>query len=230
MRRIDREMIERYRLTLAVARSRPQPISHLEQFLMKPADLLWQAEEVADRFQSRSTLFLGDDDHVSILAGYWANLSTVVWDIDTRVIANLKKWSVRLGRVDAAFVCKDLREQSDLPFKPEAFYANPPFSSKNRGHGLRYWISRGLELCAPHCIGLIVMPSNSKNWIHDNWISVQDFVTRNGCRILATDDRRCHHYFKTNDPDIRSQNLIIERVKGSILLKEPARSEANLYR
>jgi predicted methyltransferase len=217
-------------LVASIAASRPAANPDLEQFLMQPDSLKQQARAVAELFRGKRVLFLGDDDHVSVVSSTLTDLQVIVCEVDSRVIESLSYWSNRLEIAGFTLMNCDIREVICLPTKPDAFYANPPFSSKNDGHGLRYWISRGLQLCAPNCMGLIVMPSNGHDWIDHNWLSVQRFVTDNGCRIISTGEQRLHVYDGTTDPEIRSQNLIIRRVLLDRSVAEPTRFGSDLYR
>jgi predicted methyltransferase len=215
----------------AVASTRPTSDEGLEQFHMQSISLAQQAATLGRLFDGRSLLFLGDDDHVSIVTAAFSDIEVVVVELDSRIVANLTQWAKVLHLRSFRIIQADLRDQIDLGRQCDAFYANPPFSSKNEGHGLRYWISRAVDFCVPQCEGIVAMPSNDDlDWVNKNWLSVQDYVTRNGFRVLSTGESALNAYIDTHDLGLRSQNLHLIRVDSSIRQLELARPEDALYR
>lgn len=218
-------------LSDAVASTRPTSDESLEQFYMQSISLAQQAATLGKLFAGRSLLFLGDDDHVSIVTAAFSDIEVTVIELDSRIVANLEQWARELHLRSFRVIQADLRDEIDLGCQCDAFYANPPFSSKNEGHGLRYWISRAIDFCVPRCEGIVAMPSNDDlDWVNRNWLSVQDYVTRNGFRVLSTGESLLQAYIGTNDLGLRSQNLHLVRVDSSIRQLELARPEDALYR
>lgn len=220
------------RLADHIAPRRPENDPSLEQFLMQSGSLAYQGATVGRIFEGRSVLFLGDDDHVSVIAAAFFDLAVIVYEVDPRVADSLRGWASRLSLRNYRVVVSDIRSIEREAGQPaEAFYINPPFSSKNGGHGLRYWVSKALQLCTPTCEGIVVMPANEDlDWVNHNWVSVQRFVSDNGCRILSVGEDQLQTYDGTNDEGMRSQNLHIRRIDPSRVLEEPMRGGENLYR
>jgi len=215
----------------AVASTRPNSDEGLEQFHMQSISLAQQAETLGRLFEGRRLLFLGDDDHVSIVTAAFSDIEAVIVELDPRVVANLQQWATELHLRSYQVIQADLRDEIDLGLQCDAFYANPPFSSKNEGHGLRYWISRAVDLCVSQCEGIIAMPSNDDlAWVNRNWLSVQDYVTRNGFRVVSTGETALHAYIGTHDLGLRSQNLHLLRVNSSLRRMEAARRNDAIYR
>jgi predicted methyltransferase len=214
-----------------LAPRRPANDPSLEQFLMQSGSLADQGALIGERFDGRSVLFLGDDDHASIIAAAFGDIAATVYELDERVAESLRSWARELRLRNYAVEVADIRSVSPTGERCDAFYINPPFSSKNDGHGLRYWITKALELCVSHCEGIVVMPADDDlDWVNRNWISVQQFVSENGCRILSTGESQLHTYESTNDVGLRSQNLFLRRIDPSRERKELIRHGTSLYR
>jgi predicted methyltransferase len=218
-------------LAAALDSLRPEPDPQLEQFLMMAPNLADQAEYLGRIFADRRVLFLGDDDHVSILVAAFSTVSPVVYEVDHRVVASLKSWADRLPLPSYSVALHDIREPFRQPPECDAFYINPPYSSKTDGYGIKFWISRALEGCVPYCEGVIVLPADSDGgWIDQNWLSVQDFLTANGFRIVNPHNDVRHMYHGTNDLGLRSENLRVRRVDPSRRLPIEPRPGTHLYR
>ena len=213
----------------AMCDSRPEPDASLEQFLMESEYVAHQATYLT-RLLPGSLVILGDDDHVSIpVALQDEGREICVIDVDQRVLASLERWINILGIRNVRLVCKDLRDADELDGKFDAFYGNPPWSSKNFGHGIRYWLSRALDFCAPSCSGAIAMPANDIPWINFNWVDLEMYSARNGLRWMTIDEVRCR-YESTNHPGLYSQNVIMRRVSDSLRMRERRREGDGIYR
>jgi predicted methyltransferase len=219
-------------LAVAVSESRPSPDASLEQFHMETDSLVRQAEALESFFGGKRLLFLGDDDHMSVLLAAFLDISPVVFEIDRRVVASLRMWSERLHLRDYEVYEYDIR--SPLP-KPalglcDAFYINPPYSSHNGGYGIRFWLTRAFEGCEPFCDGVVVLPSDEHlPWVNENWRDIQSFISANGCRILNR-GKDTQLYRSTNDLGLRSENLYLRRFDPSAEVKEMPRPGSALYR
>ena len=213
-----------------VAAHRPLSDPTLEQFHLQSGSLAAQARLVARRFADRSILFLGDDDHVSVIASAISQITATVVEVDPRICASLGRWKSELNLVNLHIINSDVRNPN-LDGQFESFYGNPPFSSKNEGHGIRYWISRATDLCASDCSGIIAMPVlEGSEWVDHNWLDLQGFLTDNGYRIVHTSDTETQSYETANDLGLRSQNVFVRRVDSKRRLIEAARPGEEIYR
>jgi predicted methyltransferase len=214
-----------------LSRSRPMADPKLEQFHMSYVSMLDQMKVLQGRFNQRRVLFLGDDDHMSILLAAFADLSPVVLEIDPRVVDSLQGWANRLHLRDFRVLHHDLRnEMPDIGPPCESFYVNPPYSSKNAGHGIRAWITRAMEVCIPEMEGVLVLPSDEHvSWIDRNWLLTQEFLTANGFRVISCGEIE-HYYSFANDQGLKSSNLYVRRVDPTRVLKELPRAGSSLYR
>ncbi|WP_255443644.1 bis-aminopropyl spermidine synthase family protein [Tessaracoccus sp. MC1679] len=208
---------------------RPAPDARLEQFLMTTQAVEHQAAYLS-RTLSSDLVILGDDDHISIpVALIDPRRKVLVIDTDHRVLASLAQWINRLEIGNVELIHADLRNYARPPGAFEAFYANPPWSSKNGGHGLRYWLSRALDLCTPSCAGVLALPGNDLGWINSNWLSMQEYSAQNGLRWVEIDAVRCQ-YEHTNQAGLYSQNVHMQRTDPQRRLSEQARQGEGIYR
>lgn len=212
-----------------MCRERPAPDARLEQFLMTTASVEHQADYLS-RILEGDLVILGDDDHVSIpIALMDPRRRVSVVDTDYRVLDSLAHWIDRHEIGNIELIHADLRDYAGPYGIYTAFYANPPWSSKNGGHGLRYWLSRALDLCGPHCAGVVALPGNDLTWANRNWLSMQDYSARNGLRWVEVDAVRCQ-YEHTNQAGLFSQNVHMRRTDSQRRLIEKARQGEGIYR
>lgn len=214
-----------------LSQSRPSADTSLEQFHMSYVSMLEQLKVLQGRFDRRRVLFLGDDDHMSVLLAAFTDVNPVVVDIDSRVVDSLRWWADRLHLRDFLVIQHDLRERiSGITTPCDSFYVNPPYSSKNDGHGIRAWISRAMQVCVPESEGIVVLPADEHvSWIDRNWLSTQEFLTDNGFRILSCGETE-HYYESANDLGLKSSNVYVRRVDTTRMRFEAPRHGDALYR
>ena len=220
-------------LAVDLERSRPEPDTDLEQFHMSAASMAALAEACAPFFNGERVLFLGDDDHMSVLLAAVGDIGAKVFEVDGRVVESLNAWRSDLRLRDYSAEVWDIRNPLDwVPKKCEGFFLNPPYSSKTGGYAIRFWLSRALDACVQDCNGVVVMPADSSiDWVNAAWLSMQDFVTKNGFRILAPANRGGSQlYLNTNIPGLASEALFLQRVDPSRRVREEPRAGAALYR
>lgn len=200
-----------------LAASRPSADHSIEQFLMKPDALSQQAEDVGPFLSDKRVFFLGDDDHISPIISVRYNVQPMVFEVDSRIRDNLVSWFGKLG-ISGEVIEYDA--QLPVRVKPlcEAFYINPPYSSKSKGLGIKVWLMRALEACEPTAKGVLVMPWNggsiAQSWVGVVQDSVTEYIEDNGCKILKIDHDNVS-YYDTTQPDLRSSNVYIQRVDSS---------------
>lgn len=208
---------------------RPFPNASLEQFLMTPKSVQYQAAYLSKTLSGRLVI-LGDDDHISIPASLNdPERGILVIDTDQRVLDSLAIWINRLGIENIELLHGDLRDLPGPVGEFEAFYGNPPWSSKNQGHGLRYWLSRALDFCTPSCSGVLTLPGNDVSWVNSNWLNMQEYSAQNGLRWIVIDEVRCE-YEHTNQPGLYSQNVHMKRTDLGRRVREQPRQGEGIYR
>jgi predicted methyltransferase len=217
----------------AIAESRPSADRRLEQFHMTADSLVEQFLALKHYFIGQRMIILGDDDHLSLLIAKCTNGRVTVVETDESVCASLDNWACRLSLKNLTVRKHDIRDGRIKSVRTnfDMFYANPPYSSKNRGHGMRVWVSAGIDWCKPKCLGIIAMPSDrfDTEWVNQNWISMQSYLANNGFRIAELSQHRSS-YKGTTDPGLNSCNLIVKRVDSTRRLVERARAASRLYR
>ena len=203
-------------ITLAreILRSRPTGDLSLEQYVMKEASALWQIKKLGPLFRNKKVVFIGDDDHVSLMLSLFYGVTSLVIEIDKRIIANQKKWVRKLKLKNHTIIKHNIASVLNsglISEKYDAFYANPPYGSKNNGFGFKVWVSRGIEALRSGGMGVIVAPiSFEKEWTINNLYEVEKFLLANNCLIFEI-NRNVHTYHSLlkKDEDLRSSNILV---------------------
>ncbi|MCC6677244.1 MAG: bis-aminopropyl spermidine synthase family protein [Phycisphaerales bacterium] len=217
-----------------MAASRPPADHTLEQFLMTRESLRKQVGFLASKFgQHQSIFIIGDDDHVSpLLAIICPRLMVTIIEIDGRVCDNLCRWRRRLGLTNLDVINLDIRQVNTCCFSGfDSFYANPPYSSKNDGHGLRAWAFVCLQACRDECRGVVAMPwmDHPEQWVRRNWVAMRAFLTSYGCSIVRHRAPLCE-YGAIRHAGMRSWNWAVHRHTPLQGTPEPPAVGCALYR
>lgn len=159
-------------------------------------------------------VFIGDDDHMSLLFAKFFTVQAIVYDIDQRVVESINAIASQEGLPVEAHLY-DVREPLPPHTKNDFFYVNPPYSSKTAALGVKVWLMRALEATRPGGCGVLVFPgvtgNNGIDWIAPNLIEINKYLIEAGCVIVGIDQDR-HSYADTNDKYLYSTNYIIKRV------------------
>jgi predicted methyltransferase len=198
---------------------RPTANHSIEQFLMTPESLQVQVRKVGPFLAEKRVFFLGDDDHVSPLLARDYGVRPVVYEIDERVRTSLATQFSKYQIIDVMVADYDARSPVAIGELCEAFYINPPYSSKSEGLGIKVWLMRALEACQGESVGVLVMPwtggNVSASWVSDVQESVQSFLAHNGLSISAI-DHNVSSYEDVNDTGLLSSNIYLERVNPQL--------------
>ena len=200
--------------------SRPRGNLSLEQYLMKKESVVALVEKLGVLFSGREILFLGDDDHVSILLSFFFGTYSFVIDIDERIVENHMRWVNILEinnkhKIYLYDIRDDLTKVLQAGFK--GFHINPPYCSKSSAYGIKVWISKALHLCSENAIGSISIPILfEKNWSLKNFIDIQSFLSINNCLIYDIDrDTSEYHDLPAKDIDLKSSSVFIKYLGGA---------------
>lgn len=219
-------------LITKVCKSRPIADHSVEQYLMTGESLYAQLNICKEFLFDSRIVFLGDDDHLSILASKIYNTKSVVVEIDSRIIKNEKRLAKVLHLQNHKIIVHDIRTslKSLNLSKFDGFVANPPYSSKNEAYGIKVWISRALEVLKPKSIGLLILPINfDLPWSLKNMSIVQEFLATNNCVVVKIDND-IHTYEDLPDLNLRSSNIWIYYMGGASNLIPALPKETNVYR
>lgn len=213
--------------------SRPKGNLLLEQYLMTSESVYCQLEKCRDLFQNKDVLFLGDDDHISLLMSYFFNTRSTVLELDSRVIKNQILWEKTLKLDNHIIIKSDFKDpiKSLLKDKFDIFYANPPYGSKNKGLGALVWLSRGLSLLKKEGFGLLVYPIRFDfYWSLTNMNKIQNFLTKNDSIIVGVDHDLHTYQSLKKDPNLRSSNILFYYLGEKDNQLESFSEVKNLYR
>lgn len=219
-------------LAVELAASRPPADPSVEQFHMMPDSMARLTEGAGQFLQGKRVLFIGDDDHMSVMFSAFHDVTPVVLEYDDRVLASLDTWLGKLSTRQAELQHYDVRNPLPLNFeKCDAFFINPPYSSKTGGHAIRVWLTRALAGCVKRSDGIILLPRDeSLDWVNECWLDMQRFFSLNGCRIMTQQNRLTQMYEGTNDPGLQSEAVFLRRFDPSRVKEEDPRAGEQLYR
>lgn len=210
-----------------VVANRPKPLREFDQIFMKTADMLLQAEHVSHLFRDRSVVFIGDGDAISLCLVHLQRLGHLeqgperihVLDFDERVVNSINHFARRHG-LDRK-IASELYNVAD-PLPPahwqsfDAFYTNPPFSSKNDGKSVEVFIRRGVEAIGKNATGCVVIADDDEHeWTQDVLLQTERLVIDSGF-VISELLPRFHNYHLDDAPTLTSCSLCVRRRNGTI--------------
>lgn len=221
-----------FSLIARVCNSRPQADHTVEQYLMTTESMYTQLNICRDFFVDKRVVFLGDDDHLSIIASKLFNTNSTVIEIDPRIIENQKHIEKDLRLKQHKTIPYDIRnslEKLNLK-KFDGFVVNPPYGSKNEAYGAKVWLSRALEILKPQSMGLLILPINfDLHWSIKNMLKVQEFLASNNS-IVVKIDNDIHTYEDLPDLNLRSSNIWVHYLGNAKNLIPALAKNKNVYR
>ncbi len=215
-----------------ISKSRPGANHSVEQYLMTKDSLLLQKELLNPYLKDKKVVYIGDDDHLSLIFSLYSNSESIVLELDDRIIKNQKKIKDELKIHNHKIFKYDVSD--DIPYTYQntfdAFIINPPYGSKNQAYGSKVWISRALKCLKTGGIGITVLPFFfEKKWSIENMLIVQKFLTLNNCLIIKIDnDKHSYEDLPAKDTLMRSSNIIIQYLGNASNLIDKV--DQNLYR
>lgn len=215
-----------------ICKQRPVADHSLEQFLMEPASMVEQVYCLQDFEFESLVVFIGDDDHLSILLAEALGCAIDVYDVDERIVESINKLAKRRNVRVRAFPY-DVMDSFPRPGQYRRFYINPPYSSKTLGLGAKVWIQRALEAIAVDGVGVLVYPGfesqQALSWIGENLHALQAYLADAGCFVYRIDVDK-HRYEDTNDRYLFSTNYHIKRMVPVDIPKVEVCDAERLYR
>lgn len=196
-----------------IANERPHAKHEIEQYLMKPQSLYDQLL-LSKRLDNKKILFLGDDDHLSIVLAYYLNIESVVLEVDRDVLNSHKNLKHRLSLSNHKVFLYDIVYPMNLWSDYDAFVINPPYGSKNDLFGAKVWTSRAVSVIKNKGLGLTILPiCFDYKWSTENMIKYQAFLSSIGLCMYDI-NHNIHEYYATHKhPDLRSSNIWSYKVK-----------------
>jgi len=203
-----------------VIQNRPLPLREFDQIYMKAGDMVLQTSLIAQRFEDRDLVFIGDGDSICLCLAYLMHRnvldrgpkSIVLLDFDERIVKAVERFADReqISHIIRAqlYNCVDPLP-SDLIGKFSAFYTNPPWGASNSGESVKVFVERGMEACGPESVGAIVIADDSKvEWSRRVLSEVQSFLIANKYYVQEM-QTNLHAYHLDDAPDLKSCNLFV---------------------
>lgn len=203
-----------------VIQNRPLPLREFDQIYMKAGDMVLQTSLIAQRFDGRKLVFIGDGDSISLCLAYLMHREVLgvgpseilVLDFDQRIVNAVNRFAVRegiAGRIQARlYNCID-KLPDDLLGRYNAFYTNPPWGASNAGESVKVFAERGMEACGNESVGAIVIADDSKvPWSQRVLAETQQFALSQSFYVQEM-QTNLHEYHLDDAPDLRSCNLFL---------------------
>jgi hypothetical protein len=215
---------------IRIAKSRPLADHTIEQFLMTPESMARQVVIVTKYLFGRTVLFIGDDDHISVLFAKHLNIKPIVLEYDDRIINNIEKQYIQNGISDYVVAKYDVRHDLPKNISADTFYVNPPYSSKNKGLGIKTWLLRGAQAVPLGSVSVAVVPlSEHLAWTMQNLAGVISFGFGVGLYLCGI-DKDLHAYHDVNDDGLLSANIYLKKIHKSNDIKLGDIDGNKLYR
>lgn len=203
-----------------VIQNRPLPLREFDQIYMKAGDLVLQTSLIAQRFDGRDLIFIGDGDGICLCLAYLMHQQVLdcgpksihLLDFDERIVRAVERFADRekIDHIITAnlYNCVD-PVPTDLLGRFSAFYTNPPWGASNSGESVKVFVERGMEACGIESVGAIVIADDSKvPWSRRVLSEVQRFVIDNQFYIQEM-QTNLHAYHLDDAPGLKSCNVFI---------------------
>lgn len=203
-----------------VIQNRPLPLREFDQIYMKAGDMVLQTSLIAQRFDGRRLVFMGDGDSISLCLAYLMHREVVsvgpseilVLDFDERIVKAVERFADREGisdRIKARlYNCID-KLPDELLGKYNAFYTNPPWGASNDGESVKVFAERGMEACGDESVGAIVIADDPNvPWSQRVLAETQRFALEKSFYVQEM-QTNLHEYHLDDAPDLRSCNLFL---------------------
>lgn len=217
--------------TLNISHLRPDADMSLEQYLMTPESMASQVGLVSGVLKGKKVMFLGDDDHMSVVLSRHLEVNPIVVEYDSRIISSLEGCYERYGIQDYILEKYDARNPMRKGLCADAFYINPPYSSKNNGRGAKVWLSRVAKAVPVGSVSVLVYPIDEDlPWTMECVNEILQYAY--GCGLMIVDiDRDAHTYeHLPNDPGLLSSNIFLYKFKEVNPKEVEGIDGASLYR
>lgn len=198
------------RFAIQTSQSRPEADMTIEQYLMTPESMTAQTTQLQNLFRDKRVLYLGDDDHMSVMFARFLNTKPTVAEYDQRIRENLISLYEKHGIQDSKIIKYDARKPISTDVTAESFYINPPYSSKNGGKGAKAWIGRVASAVPVGSTSVLVYPIDEKlPWTFLCMNEIANYAFACGLAVVGI-DRDLHTYgHLPKDPGLLSSNIYL---------------------
>lgn len=208
------------RFAIEISQARPDADVSIEQYLMTPESMATQTMQLQSIFNNKKILFLGDDDHMSVVFSKFLDIRPTIVEFDERIRDNLSALYREHHIPKAEIMEYDARNPLPSEVTADAFYINPPYSSKNQGKGAKVWISRVANAVPVGSTSVLVYPIDEKlPWTLACMNEIANYAYSCGMSIVNI-DRDLHTYgYLPKDPGLLSSNIFLYKF-ADIMPKE----------
>lgn len=207
--------------------ARPRPIRENDQIFMLPGSELIQALMVEDYLKYRDVVFVGDGDCMGLVVAHLTNKGIIkkgpakirILDFDERLLEFIKQAIEDLRIPPDLISAEKYNVRNPIPGKlkgaHDVFYTNPPYGSKDSGNCGKIFLSRCMELCKPApSWGIALLPfAHKEDWSRRAMYNIQKFMNSQGYCVSEM-IREIHQYHLDDRPNLRSSNIIFDRVEN----------------
>jgi predicted methyltransferase len=203
-----------------VIQNRPLPLREFDQIYMKAGDMVLQTSLIAQRFDGRRLIFIGDGDSICLCLAYLRKREILdvgpseilLLDFDERIVNAVQRFADKERIEDKItarhYNCIDALP-SDLIGRYNAFYTNPPWGASNSGESVKVFVDRGIEACGTEAVGVIVIADDSTvAWSREVLFEVQSHVLGHKFYVQEM-QTNLHAYHLDDAPDLKSCNLFV---------------------
>lgn len=201
-----------------VIQNRPPPLREFDQIYMKAGDMVLQTSLVAQRFEGRRLVFMGDGDSISLCLAHLLHHKMIdvgpaeilVLDFDERIVRAVERFADQQRMSDRIrsrlYNCID-KLPDELIGKYNAFYTNPPWGASNDGESVKVFMERGMEACGADSVGVVVIADDpTVPWSGRVLAETQRFAIEKGFYVQEM-QTNLHEYHLDDAPDLKSCNL-----------------------
>jgi predicted methyltransferase len=216
---------------LNITAGRPSADLTIEQYLMTAESLVEQVLAIEPIFRNKKILHLGDDDHLSVLFAHYLDCRPFVAEYDARIRKSLKNMYQKYHVETYDIIDFDARNLLPSHAIADAFYINPPYSSKNNGKGAKVWISRVSGAVPVGSTSILVYPiDESLPWTLSCFNEILDFAYKQGFMVTNI-DRDLHTYeYLPKDPGLLSSNIYLYKFEDREPIPIEDTENESLYR
>ncbi len=202
--------------------NRPRPLREFDQIYMKVADMVIQAHYIAERFNNKNIVFIGDGDAIGLSVMHLGSQgifnscpnSITLLDFDERIVNSVIRFAEKYGFSDkmSAHLYNVVDPLPDGMFgKFDAFYTNPPWGASNGGESVFVFLERGIEATENESEGAIVIADDpSLPWTQEVIGASQRRAADMGF-LVAEMVPQLHLYHLDDAPDLRSCTCLFRR-------------------
>ena len=207
-----------------VTQNRPRPIREFDQIYMKVADMVLQADYLAQKFDGMDVLFIGDGDSIALSALHLRNTGVIdygpkhieVLDFDERIVKSIIRFaehndfqqhiSARLYNVIDPL-------PPELLHSKDAFYTNPPWGASNDGESVSIFMERGIETVKEESMGMIVIADDpNRKWTQSVLHKTQMLANSHGFLVAEMIPEK-HLYHLDDAPELKSCACLFRRIE-----------------